>query len=128
MDPIEKKIRELYKEKKREDEKSIPGFDVFRNKLEESRVKKRSYFLLRVAASVAVFLVAAGLLYYFYHSDRSARETGKIYPININQPLPSDPLLDQNPGMEYIWEWKAPTDKLLEGARESLNTELYKKI
>ena len=122
MDPLEKKVHELYQQKKREDEKSIPGFDTFSDKLERAQHVKHSYFFLKVAASVAL-VVAAGS-YYFYSSRRPAKETVKIYPVNINQNSPTQSLLDKSVSTGYIWNWKAPTDQLLEDVTKSLKTEL----
>ena len=122
MDSIENKLREYYQENKQEDEKSIPGFGVFSDKPEHLNYVKRSHFFLKVAASL-VLVVATGS-YYFYNTRRPAKETMKIYPVNINQNLPTQSLLDKSIGVEYIWNWKAPTDQLLEGASKSLKTEL----
>ena len=122
MDPLEKKISELYQQRKREDEKSMPGFDAFRNELEKPQAVKYSWFFLKIAASV-VLIVAAGS-YYFFSSRKPAKETVKIYPVNINQILPTQSLLDKSVNAGYIWNWKAPTDQLLEDATKSLKTEL----
>ncbi len=122
MDPLEKKIRELYQQKKWEDEKSIPGFDAFRDNLEKLQPVKYSWFFLKVAASI-VLVVAVGS-YYFFNSRKPAKESVKIYPVNINQDLPTQSLLDKSTGIVYIWNWKAPTDQLLEDAAKFLKTEL----
>jgi quinol-cytochrome oxidoreductase complex cytochrome b subunit len=122
MDPLEKKAHELYQQKKREDEKSIPGFSIFRDKLEQGKtIKKHSWFFLKAAASVV--LVVGAVSYYFFSSRKPPTETAN-YPLNINQPLPTQPLLDKSINAEYIWNWKAPTDQLLEDATNSLLTEL----
>ena len=126
MDRIEKKLSEFFKEKKREDEKSTPDFDAFWNKLEQKKKKKRPNLLFRVAASVVT--VVAVLSYYFYSSDWRTRQPREVNQININQPLPSQSLLDQNLNAIYIWQWKAPTDQLLENANESVKTWKYKKL
>ena len=126
MEPVEKKMREFYQEKRREDEKSTPGFDAFWNKLEQAKKAKRPNLVFRVAAFVLA--VAAAFSYYFYSSDRPAKEPREVSQINLNQPLPSQSLLDPNPGAKYIWQWKAPTDQLLENARESIKTWKYKKL
>src|ERR1019366_7657390 len=123
MDPLEKKVHEFYQQEKKEDEKSIPGFDTFL-KIPEQVQKhvKHSYFFLKVAASVVLVLASGS--YYFYNSRRPAKETVKIYPVNINQNLPTQSLLDKNAGAGYIWNWKAPTDQLLDGATKSLKTQI----
>jgi hypothetical protein len=126
MELVEKKVREFYQEKRREDEKSTPGFDAFWNKLEQAKKTTRPNLVFRVAASVVT--VVALLSYYFYSSDRPTSEPGQDNQININQPLPSQSLLDQNLSGKYIWQWKAPTDHLLENARESIKTWKYKKL
>jgi len=122
MDSIEKKVRELYQQKKREDEKFIPGFDAFRDKPERVNHVKHSYFLFKVAASV-VLIMATGL-YYSHIVRTSGKETVKVYPVNIDRDLPTQSLLDQSAGAGYIWNWKAPTDQLLKDATKSLKTEL----
>ena len=126
MDPVEKKMSEFYKEKKREDEKSTPEFDAFWNQLEQTKKEKRPNLLFWVAASVVT--VVALLSYYFYSSNQPTRETREINKININQPLPSQSLLDQNLSVKYIWQWKAPTDQLLKNANESVKSWNYKKL
>ena len=122
MDQFERKIKGFYLKKKQEDKKSIPGFDTFLDKLEQVKVVKHSHFFLKVAASV-ILVIAAGS-YYFYGSRKPAKETMKIYPVSINQNLPTQSLLDKNADAGYIWNWKAPTDQLLDGASKSLKTEL----
>lgn len=118
MDPLEKKVKELYQEKRHEDEKSAPDFDTLWNKLEQTKTTKRSRLPFRIAASIAI--VAAALMYYFYSSNQ--REVQRISKITMDQPLPSQVLLDQSLGVKYIWDWKAPTDKLLENVNEFMNT------
>ena len=126
MDPIEKKVSEFYKEKKRVDEKSTPDFDTFWSKLEQIKKRKRPNIFFRVAASVIA--VISVLSYYFYSTYQPSREPREINQININQPLPSQSLLDQNLNAKWIWQWKAPTDQLLENANESIKTWKYKKL
>jgi quinol-cytochrome oxidoreductase complex cytochrome b subunit len=122
MDPLEKKVHELYQKQQREDEKSIPGFSIFRDKLKQKKtIKKHSWFLLKVAASVAI--VVGAVSYYFFYSRKPPNEAAN-YPLNINQPLPTQPLLDKSINAEYIWNWKAPTDQLLQDATKSLITDL----
>jgi heme/copper-type cytochrome/quinol oxidase subunit 2 len=122
MDPLEKRLNELYRQKKREDEKSIPGFDAFRDIPQQGKNKRHSYFFLKMAASV-VLVVATGSYYFHFYRSRSGKETPKIYPVNINQSLPTRSLLDVN-ATGYIWNWKAPTDKLLNDANKSLKTPI----
>lgn len=118
MDPLEKKVKEFYQEKKREDERSTPDFETLWNNLEHAKATRQPRFLFRIAASIA--LVAAVLVYYFYSSD--LREVRRISRINMDQPLPSQVLLDKSLGTGYIWNWKAPTDKLLENVNELTKT------
>jgi hypothetical protein len=122
MDQFEKKVHELYQQKKQDDEKLIPGFDTFGIKPEKVKNIKHSYFFLKAAASV-VLVVATGS-YYFYSSRRPANDTVKLYPVNINENLPTQFLLDKNAGAGYIWNWKAPTDQLLNDAAKSLKTQI----
>jgi len=118
---FEKKMHELYQEKKQADEKSIPDFDDFRNELERVNNVAHSYLLLKIAASVAL-VVSAGT-YYFHGSRRSANEVFMVYPANGYNHLPTQSLLDQSTNTGYIWNWKAPTDQLLNTAK-ALKTDL----
>ncbi len=123
MDQFEKKLKGFYLEKKQEDEKSIPGFDTFRDKLEPKKRARNSYIFLKVAASVVLAVVTGS--YYFYASQRpTATEAIKIYPVDITPNLPTQSLLNKNAGAGYIWTWKAETDQLLEDATKSSKTEL----
>jgi len=122
MDSFEKKVRELYQQQKREDEKSMPAFDAFSFKQDKGKTVKHSFFFLKVAASVVV-AVATGLLF-FHGPGKPGKETSKIYPVNINQHLPTQYLLDKGAAGEYIWNWKAPSDQLLEDAQKSVKTNL----
>jgi len=122
MDPLEKKIRELYRQKKREDEQSIPAFDSLFDKPEQEKRVRHSYFLLKLAASV--FLVVGAGSYYFLGYRRAVTAAVKIYPDNIYQHLPTQSLLNSNAGAVYMWNWKAPTDQLLNDAAKSLKTQI----
>lgn len=121
MDPFEKKIKSFYLEKKREDEKDTPGFSTLLSTPVQAKTTKWPNFFLKIAASVLV--VAGGVLFYFYNSSNHTVTTLREIPeINLDQPLPSEALLNQGPGTQYIWQWKAPTDKLLDKVNESLGT------
>jgi len=122
MDSFEKKVRALYQQQKREDEKSIPAFDIFRDKLEQQKTVRQSYFLLKVAASVIV-VVASGA-FYFFNNRKPVIETGKVYPATATQALPSQSLMDKSSGPIYIWNWEAPTDRLLKDATKTVQTKL----
>lgn len=126
MDSIEKKLKALYQKKKQEDEKLTPAFEVFWDNLKSAKPVKRSYFFLKLAASIAIILSA--LLTYFYSSNQSIKEIPEISKINLDQSLPSQILLDQSVNTEYIWEWKAPSDHLLEDVNEFMNNDINKKF
>lgn len=126
MDSIEKKIKAFYQNKKEDDEKSTPAFEVFWDDLKLAKPIKKSYLFLKIAASIAIIITA--FLAYFYDSNQRAKETLEISKIDLNQPLPSQILLDESLHTEYIWEWKAPSDKLLEDANKFMNTNINKKF
>jgi len=127
MDPIEKKLKSFYQAKKQEDEKSIPDFDAFWYELQKAKTIKQPHLFLRIAASVAIVATTA-LLYYFYTFNQPSKEMQGISKIKLDQPLPSQVLLDQSLDVEYIWKWKAPTDQLLEDANKLINTDINKKF
>lgn len=126
MDSIEKKLKAVYQNKKQEDERLAPAFEVFWDNLKLAKPAKRSYFFLKIAASIAIIVTA--LLAYFYSSNQSAKQIPEISKVNLDQPLPSQILLDASLHTEYIWEWKAPSDKLLEDATKLMNTDINKKF
>src|SRR2546428_9720176 len=108
MDPFEKTLRELYQEKKQQDEKFIPPFDTFWNVAEQATILKSRGKFLRMAASIAaITIVATGLVYYFNGLNNRAKKATEIYEVNLHQPLPSQELLNQNLTTTYSWEWKS---------------------
>lgn len=126
MDSIEKKLKAFYQNKKQEDENLTPAFEVFWDNLKPAKPARRSYFFLKIAASIAILMTA--FLAYFYGSNQTAQAIPEISKVNLDQPLPSQILLDASLHTEYIWEWKAPSDKLLEDATKLMNTEINKKF
>jgi hypothetical protein len=122
MDSIEKKIREYYQERKQEDERSIPGFETFRlEPVKEAGIRK-PLFTMRIAASVAAIIaVMSALIYFINNNSKPPAKKEIITGINMNNRFPSQPLSDQSLTVTYIWQWKAPTDKLLEDAQKSIN-------
>jgi hypothetical protein len=121
MDSFEKKLHALYQQQKKEDEKSLPGFDAFNNGFGQPKPVRHSYFFLKVAASVVVVVASAVL--YFNNHWQGGKDASEIYPSNINRHLPTQSLLDKSTGGEYIWDWKAPSDQLLDDATKSINTK-----
>lgn len=126
MDSIEQKLKAFYQNKKEEDEKLTPAFEVFWDDLKLAKPIKKPYLFLKIAASIAIVITA--FLAYFYDSNQRAKETLEISKIDLNQPLPSQILLDESLHTQYIWEWKAPSDKLLEDANKFMNTNINKKF
>ena len=121
MDSFEKKLKDFYMEKKREDEKHTPDFNTLLNTPNRAKTIKQSNFFLKIAASILV--VAGGASYYFYNRPNHPATTVREIPgTNLAQPFPSEVLLNHGTGTDYIWEWKAPTDKLLDDVNESVNT------
>ena len=116
MDQIEKKLLVIYQQRRQYDEKFILPFDAFWNEAEHATIEKSRWKFLRIAASVAaITIVAIGLAYYFKSLNLHEGIAKEIYNVNLHQPLPSQQLLNQNL-TTYIWQWKAPTDKLLNDA------------
>ncbi len=121
MDPLEKKVCEFYQAKKREDEKSIPGFETFRTDAEMPKPIKKPVLIWRIAASVAAIAIITTIFIHRSRDDsRPADDIAKINSMNMNDSLPTHSLNDQNLTVTYIWQWKASTDKLLEDAKESI--------
>lgn len=120
MDQFENKLRQLYQERKDEDDKLIPGFDTFRtDKL--SKPLKRTALIFRIAASVAVIaIVTVVFIYRSRNNSKPADNITTIDPMNISNNLPTHSLNAQGLTSTYIWQWKAPTDKLLEDAKQSI--------
>jgi len=122
MDLFEKKVHELYRQKKQEDEKSIPGFHTFHYGPGQVKRIAHPYFFVKLAASV-VLVMAVGT-YYFVSSRKTTTVSVKVYRFNNGEHLPTQSLLDKNPGTGYIWNWKAPTDQLLHDATKSAKTQI----
>jgi hypothetical protein len=120
MDPLEKKVRAFYQEKKREDEKSIPGFETFRTDAEIPKSIKKPVLIWKIAASVAAIAIIAVFIYRSRNDSKPADNIAKMNPMNMNDSLPTHSLNDQSLSVTYIWQWKASTDKLLEDAKESI--------
>jgi hypothetical protein len=120
MDPFEKKLKDFYREKKQEDEKHVPDLNTLLNTPIRARTNTLSDFFLKIAA--AILVVAGSASYYFYNSPNHAAISVREIPgINLARPFPSEVLLKHGTGADYIWEWKAPTDKLLDDVNESVN-------
>ncbi len=121
MDPLEKKVRQFYQAKKREDEKSVPDFETFRTDAEMPKPYKKPLLVWRIAASVAaIAIITAIFVYRARDNSKPADNITKMNPMNMNDSLPTHLLIDQSLTVTYIWQWKAPTDKLLDEAKESI--------
>lgn len=129
MDLFEKKIKELFQEKRKLDEKSIPAFNTFLDKPGMTKpVNHLRIFYIRAVSVAAITIFVVFLFYYFNTSSKTQQEVHKITPVNINQPLPSQSLLNPANGAAFIWQWKSPTDKLLHDVHESTTRWKNKKI
>ena len=122
MSLSEKKIKELYQEKKMLDEKSVPEFSNFmRQPGTINNVRRLRVFYLRVA-SIAVIAISAVLFFYYYDwPNKTGLPFQNISSVNANQPLPTQSLLNPGNGAAFIWNWKSPTDHLLHDARETMH-------
>lgn len=112
MEPLENKLKELFQTKKRMDEQSIPDFALFRKKMERAESRRKLYVVYRIAASF--LFVACALWFYFISTNEPASFTQKIPPLDLNKELPTQILMHQTSGSQFLWQWKSPTDKLLE--------------
>jgi hypothetical protein len=118
MDEFEKKIRENYLARKREDEKTIPAFDAImtRNRQLNHTVKLHPNTVLKIAACIIGVMLM--LSYFFFTKVNNIKQPMEIRSISLHPSLPSDSLLEGKPGNEYIWKWKSSTDRLVEDARQ----------
>jgi hypothetical protein len=118
MDEIEKKIRENYQARKREDEKSVPAFDVLMKGHRQFKhsVKLHPNTALKIAACISGVMLM--LSFYFFANVNHTKQPTEIRSISLRPSLPSDSLLGGKPGNEYIWKWKSSTDYLVEDARQ----------
>jgi hypothetical protein len=118
MDEFEKKIRENYLARKREDEKNIPAFDAVmtRNRQLSHTVKLHPNTVLKIAACIIGVMLM--LSYFFFTKVNNIKQPMEIRSISLHPSLPSDSLLEGKPGNEYIWKWKSSTDRLVEDARQ----------
>jgi len=116
MDQLENQLRQFYQEKKEEDNKLVPGFETFRtHKL--SKPRKSTVLIFRIAASIAA--IAAVTIVFIYRSGENSKPADKITRIEPMN-FPTHSLNDQRLNPTYIWQWKAPTDKLLEDAKKQI--------
>jgi hypothetical protein len=118
MDEFEKKIRENYLARKREDEKTIPAFDAImtRNRQLNHTVKLHPNTVLKIAA--CIIGVTLTLSYYFFYKVNKIKQATEIRSISLHPFFPSESLIKEKPGNEYIWKWKSSTDRLVEDARQ----------
>jgi hypothetical protein len=116
MDPLENKIRAIYQDKKMQDEKLLIPFENLHLQQKEKKPRK-TWMILKIAACISIPVLAV-LLYYNNTKNTDYNETG--LKIDLQQQLPSDSLVQQNPGVVYLWNWKAPTDGLLEEAKKTM--------
>ncbi len=119
MDPLEKKLFDLYQARKREEERLVPDFDTVWSDPGPIKKEKPSYLFLKVAASVA-FVVA----FFFYRSQKPKIVKDQMVTLVTHQHLITESLMSGNEHSLYIWGWKAPTDQLLIDAQKSLKTKL----
>jgi hypothetical protein len=120
MDPIEDKLRKFYREKRREDEKSTPDFETLFNKLQPRKAISRSNFAYRIAATVAIIAIAITYYFYFHNSPPVTEIQYSTFNIQ-NSTLHIQPT-------KYIWTWRAPTDKLLDNANQTINKLTIEKL
>jgi len=102
-----KKIKKLYDLQKRKDSQVAPHFDKLWQAALEEKNNTKSFTYYKVIAAVAI--IALPILYFIVF-----RENKNEYNSNNMIEAPTDRLLDQSFDNQFIWNWKSPTDKLLE--------------
>ena len=125
MDQFENQLRQFYQEKKDEDNKLIPGFETFhtsplgssRRIDKQSKPLKKTVLIFRIAASIAA--IAAVTVFFISRSGENSKPADKITSIDAMN-FPTHSLNDQSLSPTYIWEWTAPTDKLLEDVKKQI--------
>ncbi len=122
MDLFEKKIEDWYKEKRKLDEKLIPQFSDFVSEPEIKMPVSRLRTFYLTAASVAIIVMSVAVVfYYYYKSNKREEHSEQILSININQSLPTQSLLNPGNSAAFIWQWKSPTDHLLQEAKKTMH-------
>jgi hypothetical protein len=116
MDSFENLMKRLYGEKKKEDEPSIPPFDSLVHEWDRAKPAQPLKLLYRLMASSAAIIITT-LLVLKYIDWGSAK---RLPPALNNQPFnhyaisSTDRLLNTGNELTFIWNWKSPTDELLD--------------
>ena len=116
MDSFENVMKRLYGEKKKDDDRSIPPFDSLVHGLDRAKPAQPLKLLYRLMASSAAVIIAALLVvkYVDWSSPKKLPPTINNQPIKHNATASTDRLLNTGKELTYIWQWKSPTDELLD--------------
>ncbi len=115
MDPIEKKIKAFYQQRKTEDERATPEFSSFRSKHEPKAIGY-SRIPFRIAASIAILVTLLPLVTWYFLSSKKPDATR----ITFRQSFPTE-ALGKPVGQEFVWKWTSPTDRLLSDSYQLTN-------
>jgi hypothetical protein len=134
MDSFEKLMKSLYQEKKAADERSIPDLRSLVERPQKAKPATPTRAInvyWKLAASTAAAAIVILLVW------RSVdRGSSKKLPLTLgDQPISryaaatTDRLLNAGNGMTNIWDWKSPTDGLLDRHHEfSDNNKILQSI
>jgi hypothetical protein len=123
MDSFEKLMKRLYQEKKADDEQSIPDLkslvDRPHKAKPETPIRAINVFW-KVAASTAAAAIMTVLVWRAFDrgSSKKLPLTGGDQPISRYASATTDRLLNTGNGMTNIWDWKSPTENLLDRHHE----------
>jgi len=115
MESFENLMKRLYGEKKKADEPSIPSFDTLVHGLDRTKPVQPLRLFYRLIASSAAVIVTTLLVvkYVDWGSSKKLPATINNHPTTHYATASTDRLLNTGNGLTYIWNWKSPTDELL---------------
>jgi hypothetical protein len=115
MDSFENLMKRLYGEKKKEDESSIPPFDTVMHGLDRVNpaLPRRLVYKLIAASAAAIITTLIVLRYVDWAPPKKITPTISHQQMNQYTTAATDRLLSADNKQTYIWQWKSPTDALL---------------
>jgi hypothetical protein len=125
MDSFEKLMKRIYQEKKKEDEQSVPDFNSLVNRRHKPKQTGTLTVIWKLAASTAAAAIMAMLVWKAVDRGSSKKIAGTLNQELINHYAASstDRLLHTGNGLTNIWDWKSPTDELLDPHHKYFNNK-----
>jgi hypothetical protein len=124
MDLFENLMKSLYGEKKRTDERSIPPFDTLIHGLDRVKPGRPRKLVYKLIASSAAAIITTLLVlrYIDWAPPKKIPPTISHQLMNQYTTAATDRLLSTGNKQTYIWQWKSPTDELLNLHHKILKT------